>query len=127
MSTTFERDAVGAGTAAPLEVLSRPAGEARVQSDAAIAVPGAENNRIVVLVAPEFLIAAADVELVRTTLQSAGGDARLLARVRCPAGLGVASDLIAAGLPIAARWRIANGACRVGSCHAARQHGRGVE
>ncbi len=37
---------------------------------------------------------------MRTTLQSAGGDARLLARVRCPAGLGVASDLIAAGLAL---------------------------
>jgi hypothetical protein len=95
MSTTFERNGVGTGTAEPFEALNRAAGEARLQLCAPAA--GTENNRIVVLLAPEFLIADGDVELVRTTLQS-GGDARLLARVRCPAGLGVACDLLAAGL-----------------------------
>lgn len=98
LSTTFEHDVVG--TEAPREVLSKSAGAAASPSHPATEVARPKNNQTVVLVAPEFLVADDDVELVRTTLKSAGGDTRLLARVRCSVGLGVASNLIAAGLPM---------------------------
>jgi hypothetical protein len=59
-----------------------------------------QTNRIVVLVAPEFLEPGFGAEQVRTTFQSARGDARILLRVRCAAGLSLAADLTQAGLPV---------------------------
>jgi hypothetical protein len=96
MSTTFDHDAISTGTAPLRVVLSRLAGE--TVPNAAASASGAKNNEIVVLVAPEFLVGDADTELVRTTLKSAVGDVRLLARVRCKSGLGRASEMTAAGL-----------------------------
>ena len=52
------------------------------------------------LVAPESLGVAGDVEQVRTTLRSARGEARALVRVRYAGGLSVAALMTEAGLPV---------------------------
>lgn len=96
MSTTFERGQV---TTAPQEVMNH-ARELGPRMSAATAVDRPEKNWTVILVAPEFLAGDGNIQLVRATYERAGGSTRLLARVRCATGLGVASELIAAGLPM---------------------------
>jgi hypothetical protein len=85
MSTTFEADVVTGNQAR----ISR----AEVSREAS---EPAQINRIVVLLAPEFLEPDSGVELVYTTLSSAGGAARLLLRVANSAGLSLAADLMRA-------------------------------
>jgi hypothetical protein len=105
MSTTFEHDFVISPPAAtPRSALSGAASAALHQapvsppSDARAGTTHPQTNRMVVLVAPEFLEPGCAAELVRSTFRSARGDARILLRVCSAAGLNLAADLAEAGL-----------------------------
>ncbi len=105
MSTTFEHDIV-ISAEAPSWVVSQPAVAHShhvpvvAPSGARPVMPDRRINRTVVLVAPEFLGAADEIERVRTTLRSARGEARALVCVRGAGGLTLAVHLSEAGLPM---------------------------
>ncbi|HEX3996620.1 MAG TPA: hypothetical protein VHX39_36085 [Acetobacteraceae bacterium] len=105
MSTTFEHDIVtGAeapsGVVSQLDVAHSHHLPVVAQIGARPVMPDRRINRTVVLVAPEFLGAADEIERVRTTLRSARGEVRALVCVRGAGGLTLAAHLTEAGLPV---------------------------
>jgi hypothetical protein len=105
MSTTFEQDFVADEAAQPVAV-NRPTGAPPQRASGpprpcgSPATPDRRINRTVVLMAPEFPGVAEDIELVRTTIRSALGEARLLVRARGFGGLSFAAQLTESGLPV---------------------------